>query len=381
MGFIKDIIVRTKKFTATFYNLYTWGANFDGGVGDGTTTTRSSPVFITFNANAVSSGINFTHYIKNGGLYGMGSNDYGQLGDGSSISKSSPSQIGSQTYWYSVSSGGFHSLFISISGTDRKLWATGYNTNGALGTNDTISRSSPVQVGTEVNWGIARAAEYSCMAIRYEPNLNEGTLWAWGWNPYGELPTGNGNSLSSPVQIGASTAWSLLDISYSHGIGVESGNLYTWGQNYSGQLGDGTGTNRNSPVLIGSDGYISVSAGNAHSAFIKADGTLWTFGSGFGGQLGDGTEVNKSSPIQIGTGTNWHRVRCGYSCTHAMKTDGTLWAWGQNNQGQLGDGTTVNKSSPVQIGSLTTWIIAAELFDPDYFDNGFNIGIAVKDAP
>ena len=82
------------------------------------------------------------------------------------------------------------------------LWAWGYNNQGQLGQNDTINRSSPVQVGSLTNWYFVDF----CSAIKAD-----GTLWAWGVNsPTGAVGDGTNVNRSSPVQIGSLTNWSTV---------------------------------------------------------------------------------------------------------------------------------------------------------------------------
>ena len=140
---------------------------------------------------------------------------------------------------------------------------------------------------------------------------------------------------------------------------IVDGTLWTWGYNPYGSLGDNTTTNKSSPVqtIAGGTNWKQVSASGSHTAAIKTDGTLWTWGQNNFGQLGDNTTTSKYSPVQtIAGGTNWKQVSCGTMHTAAIKTDGTLWIWGSNSYGQLGDNTTTYKSSPVQtISAGTDW--------------------------
>ncbi|HQF79165.1 MAG TPA: chromosome condensation regulator RCC1, partial [Spirochaetota bacterium] len=257
---------------------------------------------------------------------------------------------GSSTDWASVSCGGSHTVAIKSNGT---LWAWGYNYYGQLGDGTTANKSSPVQIGGgSTDWASVSCGNDHTVAIK-----SNKTLWAWGYNSSGQLGDGTIENKLSPVRIGVSTDWASVSCGRDHTIALKlDGTLWTWGNNGFGQLGDGTtGSNKSSPVQIGSStDWASVSCGISHTVAIKSNGSLWAWGYNNSGRLGDGTTANKSSPIQIGVSTDWASVSCGGGHTVAIKSNGTLWAWGYNYYGQLGDGTTANKSSPVQIGGGST---------------------------
>ena len=91
--------------------------------------------------------------------------------------------------------------------TNGTLWSWGYNVGaGSLGVGDTISRSSPTQVGTDTTWSQVE----TCSDYRVNKALKtDGTLWSWGNNQYGRLGLNNQVQYSSPTQI-PGTNWSLL---------------------------------------------------------------------------------------------------------------------------------------------------------------------------
>jgi alpha-tubulin suppressor-like RCC1 family protein len=339
-------------------NLYAWGQNNVGQVGDLTTVNRSSPVNIGSGSNwssvAGTKGTMAFALKSNGTLWSWGYNPNGQLGQNDRVDRSSPVQVGADTNWSTAAGGDYHATFIKTTGT---LWLCGRNNYGQLGQNDLVYRSSPTQVGSLTTWSKSTAGQNNTVAIK-----TDGTLWSWGYNGYGELGQNNRIYRSSPVQVGALTTWSQVAAGGLHVIATQTdGSLWSWGLNNSGQLGQNIAytVNRSSPVQIGAlTTWLNVSCGYYHSIATKTDGTLWAWGYNNYGQLGDGTVISRSSPVQIGALTTWSKFSGGYNFTSTIKTDGTLWSWGRNNNGQLGQNiaTTVSRSSPVQVGSNTNWV-------------------------
>ena len=346
----EDYYVRADYFRSG--NLWVWGFNNNGQLGDNTSVTkRSSPVqTIAFGNNwkQVSSGDYHTAAIKTDGtLWLWGANYYGSIGDNTLTKRSSPVQtVAFGTNWMQVSAGYKRTAAIKTDGT---LWIWGRGDLGQLGDNTIISKSSPVQtVAFGTNWKQVACGYRHTAAVK-----TDGTLWCWGDNANGKLGDNTITLRSSPVQtIAFGTNWISVSCGREYAAAIKTdGTLWCWGDNANGQLGDNTTTKRSSPVQTISYGnnWKQVSSGNEHTAAIKTDGTLWVWGMNFFGPLGDNTMTNRSSPIQtITLGTNWKQVACGMYCTAAVKTDGTLWAWGYNGYGNIADNTIAHKLSPVQ---------------------------------
>ena len=338
---------------------WAWGRNNYGELGDNTIAHKSSPVQTIAggtNWKQIAGGGYHTTAIKTDGtLWACGYNNQGGLGDNTVVDKSSPVQtIAGGTNWKQVAGGFYHTTAIKTDGT---LWACGYNGHGGLGDNTTVSKSSPVQTITGgTNWKQVACGEGHTAAIK-----TDGTLWTCGYNAQGQLGDNTTVSKSSPVQtIAGGTNWKQVACGASHTAAIKTdGTLWTCGYNSRGELGDNTNFNKSSPVqtIAGGTNWNQVSCGFYHTAAIKTDGTLWNCGYNIYGELVDNTVVAKSSPVQtITVGTNWKQVACGFLHTAAIKTDGSLWTWGHDNYGQLGDNTIVDKSSPVQtIAGGTNW--------------------------
>jgi hypothetical protein len=330
----------------------------------GTISTISSPTNYSFTIAATDAELQdsyktFQLYVAAGapGLWSWGWNPQGQLGQNDTILRSSPVQVGLVSNWSKAYESDSYSMAIRTDGT---LWTWGYNGFGTLGHNNVIARSSPVQVGTGINWS-ANTAAAAINGSGVAAIKTDGTLWSWGARP--ELRAGAAALYrSSPTQVGTLTNWSKVFISPYNSATLSiktNGTLWTWGYATTGILGDNTRVDRSSPVQVGALTNWNTIDVNEIAAAIKTDGTLWTWGDVRDGQQGLNDRVARSSPVQVGTGTDWSMVKCTSYHTVALKTDGTLWTWGRNSFGQLGQNSSnnslISRSSPVQVGTGTTW--------------------------
>jgi alpha-tubulin suppressor-like RCC1 family protein len=351
----------TAAIQAADSSLWTWGLNSSGQVGDGTAINKSAPVKIgnsswtTVSVSQGSPSYGIGAIDAAGRLFTWGYNGTGQLGDGTTITKSSPVQIGSSS-WSAVSAAG-HMAAIDAAG---RLFTWGANNFGALGLGDTISRSSPVQVTLGVSglsWTAVMAGDLQGDTLGGKITTaitTTGQLWTWGLNSFGALGQGDVISRSSPVQVtlGVSgLSWTIASVSqWGGGAITTTGQLWLWGRgNILGPIG--FNFSRSSPVQVNLNGssWSAVSVG-AHLLAITTKGELWSWGDGLVGESGTGSASDFSYPQKIGT-SSWTAVGASYLDSGAIDSSGRLFTWGANTGGggggQLGDGTTINKSSPV----------------------------------
>lgn len=126
-----------------------------------------------------------------GSLWGWGDNFYGQLGDGTTTSRYSPVKIMDDVLSVSVGAGGMHTVIVK---TDGSLWSWGYNSCGQLGDGTTTNRYSPVKIMDNVIF--ASVGEAHTMAMKAD-----GSLWAWGDNSYGQLELGDQTTTATAIPI------------------------------------------------------------------------------------------------------------------------------------------------------------------------------------
>lgn len=244
----------------------------------------------------------------------------------------------------SVVCGGRYSLAIKDDGT---LWAWGNNQFGQLGNGTSINQNSPVQIGTDQDWKtIVTGGENTNFGFSTFGIKNNGTLWAWGYNNIGQLGDGTNVSKFIPTQIGNDTWISISTSLQTCSFGVKSdGSVWAWGGviiNYSGYT---------SSVPIRVNGIAnckSVYNEPNYALFIKTDNTLWGYGNG----PGLVPDSNNLFPMQqIGSANNWSNLYGNAGTCLATKTDGTAWGCGSNGFGVFGTGSNAGYSTFTQISS------------------------------
>jgi alpha-tubulin suppressor-like RCC1 family protein len=248
---------------------------------------------------------------------------------------------------------------------------------------------------TDNNWVSVSAGSAHTVALK-----SDGTLWAWGYNGFGQLGDGSITPHLFPEQIcmveGACSSttdnnWVSVSAGSAHTVALKSdGTLWAWGWNFYGQLGDGSTVEKHSPEQIcmiegacsptTDNNWRSVSAGWYHTTALKSDGTLWAWGYNLDGELGDSTTTDQNSPEQIGTDTNWSSLSAGWYHTTALKSDGGFWAWGYNSLGQLGDGTTTDVHSPEWIAWLQAYYVKRVSSSSGYYGRIGDAYVAASDS-
>jgi alpha-tubulin suppressor-like RCC1 family protein len=233
---------------------------------------------------------------------------------------------------------------------DGDLWSWGGNYYGQLGRgsdspDETVYSIKPIFVASFSGIHAIAAGQDHSLAVK-----KDGTVWYWGFTRY--FPDEIKYIFSpTPLQLENTTGGNSVAAGSSHSLALlANGSVLAWGDNADGQLGDGAMTVRSIvSSVLGLTGVTQVSAGNGHALALKEDGTVWAWGAGQNGQLGTDRRANVSRPAKVDLLSSVKRVAAAGSHSLAIKNDGTLWAWGSNYYGQLGDGSTDDRSKPVQV--------------------------------
>ena len=198
-----------------------------------------------------------------------------------------------------------------------------------------------------------------------------------------------------PTRIGIYNDWTDISAGSFHTCGIEQNAfLRCWGWNFSGQIGDGTKVDKLVPTDIPGAGFAqwsSISPGHVHTlrhpgrravvlgsqlggpgrrrhdlrpqrcrsgsastptgrtsrsarstrCGIKS-GQLWCWGYNFDGEVGDGDEHQPHRADRSERARRVDRRSARPATTRVRSAAGQLWCWGQNLSGELGDGTTNN---------------------------------------
>lgn len=331
----------------TPYTYYIIARNSKGESGAVSLNTRTKKAFIE--TCPASGGVKFSAYLDEiGQIWMWGDNTYGQLGDKSNTQRNLPVKVSDfsgnpVTGFIQVSAGANHIIALKDDGT---VWAWGNNAQYQLGIGSVVTtRNYAAQVTGVSNIVRIQSGFHHSYAID-----RDGFLWAWGNNANGQVGNGNNSptSVSTPYKITSIT--NVIDVSGGnyHSVALtDNGSVYTWGGGSNGELGQGSvNTSQFTPLLLAGTGLVKkVSGGQNHTLLLKEDGTVLAFGLNDDGQLGDKTIVKKFTPVNVlkQDGTTLNDIidieGAGY-LSYAIKSDKTAYSWGSNLMGELSNGTS-----------------------------------------
>ncbi|MEC0183163.1 copper amine oxidase [Paenibacillus peoriae] len=245
---------------------------------------------------------------------------------------------------------GTHRVLVKNDGT---LWSWGFANYGEGGTG---KRTHIIKVPTKSNLiddvKEARAGKGFTVVLK-----NDGTVWSFGKNLYGQLgigTKGSGTLSGVPVKIQGLSRIVAIDSSHSTSAALDEDNvLWVWGQGSSGSLGQGNDEDQTFPVPYPIEDVKSFSVGEERLYVVTNSGEVYGSGRNVQGKLGDGTTIKRNYPVSINI-TNVDKISVGTTVTLALKKDGSVWAWGVNSDGQVGNGTSqFSYKTPVQVIDTT----------------------------
>ncbi len=301
---------------------YCWGYNGNGQLGNNSTTDSSVPVavggshvFLQIDAGyshtcavTTSNGLNNAEDRQ---VYCWGYNPYGQIGDGTTgTDRLLPLQVvdgqGLRTAEATqVTAGLFHSCARAANGN---AFCWGYNYFGQLGDataldingNNGVNQSAPRLVVGGISFASLGAGNYHTCGISATPG---NPASCWGRNNSGQVGNQATINVSSPVAVFGGFAWSSISGGSNHSCGVTTtGTGYCWGNNGNGELGDDNQpTDSSQPVqVVGTLVFDRIDAGSNHNCGRTTTSQAFCWGYNGNGQLGSpGTNGIKKTPTQI----------------------------------------------------------------------------------
>lgn len=243
--------------------------------------------------------------------------------------------------------------------TDGTVTCSGYNVQSALGNNTTTNSSLPVTVYQSDGDVLKNVVEidtgyYNSCAVK-----NDGSIYTWGYNNYGQLGVGDTSNRSTATPITSITTARSCDCGGRHCCAVlNDDTVQCWGNNTYGQFGDASTTSSNTPTPMSITNVDKISAGGLYTCALKNDDTVWCTGYNGYGHLGLGDTTQRTSPTQVtavtnvislstSTALNTSAAYVDHTCV--VKSDGTVWCWGRGANGELGNDSTAQQTSPVQV--------------------------------
>ena len=366
-----------------------WGLNPIGQLGDGTTTDRATPTLVINGANSsgtykkiVAGGSKTCAIGTDDEAYCWGQGAWGGLGDGTTNNRTSPVNVSNGSNaagtYKDISTGGWASCGI---GTDDKAYCWGYGGTGLMGNGTTTqTNTSPVAVSNGSNasgtYKSIAISAYTACGVAFDDAAH-----CWGRGTNGELGNGSSSDSSVPVSVsnGDNTdgkyAQIALNASNISGPAVASigtdAKAYFWGVNNDSKFGDATTTPSNTPAKT-SDGANTAgtwgaSGSGAPPSCTAADTTPDAF------SFTDQTDValstittsnsiningiNTSTPVSVsGDGSPEIRINGGSWATSGSITDGQslevrLTSSGSNSTAHT---ATVDVGGVTDVWSVTT---------------------------
>ena len=345
-----------------------WGWNVKGQLGNGTTTSSSTPVDVSglTNVKAIAAG-GWSGYalLSDGTVKAWGYNEHGELGNGTTTDSPTPVDVSGLTNVKAIAAAnwtGYGTGYALLADGTVKAW--GDNSKAQLGNGSSeLYSPTPVTVSDLTNVKAIAAGTRSGYAL-----LNDGTVKAWGWNYCGQLGDSTTEDRSAPVAVSGLTNVKAIAAGNFMGYALlNDGTVKAWGWNSSGQLGDGSGggwvhdNDSYTPVAVTDLTNVkAIEAADNTGYALLAGGTVKAWGDNSSGQIGDGTwendppsENNRSAPAAVSGLSSVQAIAAGKDSGYALLEDDTVKAWGDNKHEQLGDGTTTDSSTPVAVSGLT----------------------------
>ncbi|MGN0688416.1 MAG: Ig-like domain-containing protein [Oscillospiraceae bacterium] len=322
--------------------LYTWGNNDRGQLGFGDIVSRGKPERVELPAKPIDvwCGAKCTFVLTDDRrVFVFGDNTNSMLGLGDKVDKI-------LTPTSNVMLAGYNEVQIScgkefcIALLDGDVYGWGSNKSGTLCDLGKLIDTPTFLSDSLTDIAAVAAGDNHVLALD-----KGGTVWGWGAN--GSKQIGNRvdkvyTQVPEIIEIkdkrdSSGVSMLKIDAAGNHSVGIsDDGKVWVWGANSYGQLGTGDTYVVAEATYVGYRGK-AVAAGRYATAIIDEAEKLMLCGCNKFGALGDGTEKDRYL-FGEGTSSSAESVDIGSYFGGYVRADGTLFCWGDNSVGQVGNG-------------------------------------------
>lgn len=315
--------------------LYGWGANIYGQLGNGTNISTITPVAVT--------GMTNVRYYSTGYCMGAIKNDNTAWVWGVNHSSylysgftNTPQMVLIAVKFLDAGQGGC--VFVK---NDSTVWSVGSNYFGSFG-NGTISHVAstvPIQMtGIHNAVRVANSSLANIILLADGSVMVAGSNSFYGSSTYGIGILGNNGTQSDKalVPIPIAGLKNIVDIKAIRfaAIALDSaGNVYTWGYNDYGFIGNGTTDHFSlTPIKLPTlKNIVAISGCNdgLHFLALDKDHNCYAWGGNVWGEMGIDNRSTPLSPILVATNVN--DIMAGETFSYIVKSNGSLWASGSSN--------------------------------------------------
>jgi alpha-tubulin suppressor-like RCC1 family protein len=371
----KEIVIGNSStcIIASDDQVYCWGENGNGQLGNGSTTDSNIPVAVTTSGvlngktiKELKSAADTTCVIASDDkLYCWGSGRFGALANGSTANSTTPIAVaGGALGAKTIKKLDMMDNTTCVIASDDKMYCWGYGAYGTLGNGASSNSSATVAVDfTGVLSGkiitqVHMAGLFTCV-------LADARVYCWGYGGEGAL--GNGSTSDTNVPGAVNTAGVLSGKTITKIAGsasticaLTSDNVVAcWGYGFRGNLGNGSMAGNSSlPVSIDTSGAINgktitdLTSSKDNICALTSDGLAYCWGEGYFGNKISGNKVSvPTSPdmTEALSGKTILELGAGAYASCVLASDHQIYCWGQGGAGELGNGTETFTNYPVSL--------------------------------
>lgn len=298
----------------------------------------------------------------NNDVYVWGANGFGQLGLGidtgsggsdSTNRRQVPTKLDFNFDGKIVQVMAFGSSTMAL--TDQgSIYSWGRNEFGQLGLGNTSQQNSPEKITAISNVAKIASGDTHALAL-----TQDGKLYSWGGGTNGRLGLGNTDQKNSPVQVTSITsAGAIADISGRLGASyviMKSGDVYAFGLNLGNKFGNLPASVLVPTQITGLPVIVSATGTSTSSMFLSSNGEVYVLGGSTEnkGQTGLGNTDGVDTPTKIPGLSGIKEIQAGKYSAYALTSNGQLYSWGSNTYGQLGYESNDNVLKPEIVSGVS----------------------------